>query len=249
MAIKGSLKRGVAPRRAPAARARAEDRLPVDRRPLELRLHLLRSRVGSATRRSSIAATASATSSSKHEKITQEQLDAADRTARAKTRDKKLGEILVEPERALAAGARSATCACRSRSRSTTCSPGRRARSTSKRTSAPSSRTSSSRSTPSRCCSRARARVDEWGLIEKKIPSFDLIFIVDRDRARASATPSSTEVQERLLPLLDGSRDVNQVDRRFGARRIRGRQGAVRTGDGRLPASRRTHRPAPKTPR
>src|SRR5256885_2766682 len=25
-------------------------------------------------------------------------------------------------------------------------------------------------------------RVDEWSLIEKKIPSFDLIFLVDRDR-------------------------------------------------------------------
>src|SRR5574341_1622938 len=53
-------------------------------------------------------------------------------------------------------------------------------------------------------------RVDEWGLIEKKIPSFDLIFLVDRDRL-AISDAKLTEVQERLLPLLDGSRDVNQT--------------------------------------
>ncbi len=53
-------------------------------------------------------------------------------------------------------------------------------------------------------------RVDEWGLIEKKIPSFDLIFLVDRDRL-AISDAKITEIQERLLPLLDGSRDVNQV--------------------------------------
>src|SRR5439155_12483215 len=52
--------------------------------------------------------------------------------------------------------------------------------------------------------------VDESGLIEKKIPSFDLIFVVDRDRL-AISDAKLTEVQDRLLPLLDGSRDVNQV--------------------------------------
>ncbi|MGH7568672.1 MAG: DUF4388 domain-containing protein [Gemmatimonadales bacterium] len=53
-------------------------------------------------------------------------------------------------------------------------------------------------------------RVDEWSLIEKKIPSFDLIFLVDRDRL-AISDATLTEPQQRLLPLLDGSRDVNQV--------------------------------------
>src|SRR5437879_2262725 len=53
-------------------------------------------------------------------------------------------------------------------------------------------------------------RVDEWSLIEKKIPSFDLIFIVDRDRL-AISDAKLTDAQQRLLPLLDGSRDVNQV--------------------------------------
>src|SRR5436189_89041 len=56
---------------------------------------------------------------------------------------------------------------------------------------------------------RAR-RVDEWSLIEKKIPSFDLIFVVDKDRLAISEA-KLTDTQQRLLPLLDASRDVNQV--------------------------------------
>jgi tetratricopeptide (TPR) repeat protein len=53
-------------------------------------------------------------------------------------------------------------------------------------------------------------RVDEWSLIEKKIPSFDLIFSVDHQHITQSALTLSLE-QERLLPLLDGSRDVRQL--------------------------------------
>jgi tetratricopeptide (TPR) repeat protein len=53
-------------------------------------------------------------------------------------------------------------------------------------------------------------RVDEWSLIEKKIPSFDLIFSVDHQHITQSALTLSPE-QERLLPLLDGSRDVRQL--------------------------------------
>ena len=53
-------------------------------------------------------------------------------------------------------------------------------------------------------------RVDEWSLIEKKIPSFDLIFVLDKDRLAISEA-KLTDAQQRLLPLLDGSRDVNQV--------------------------------------
>lgn len=53
-------------------------------------------------------------------------------------------------------------------------------------------------------------RVDEWSLIEKKVPSFDLIFTVDRAYVEsAGVTLSST--QEAILPLLDGSRDVKQI--------------------------------------
>jgi tetratricopeptide (TPR) repeat protein len=53
-------------------------------------------------------------------------------------------------------------------------------------------------------------RVDEWSLIEKKIPSFDLIFSVDQQHISQSAPTLSAE-QQRLLPLLDGSRDVRQL--------------------------------------
>jgi len=53
-------------------------------------------------------------------------------------------------------------------------------------------------------------RVDEWSLIEKKIPSFDLIFSVDPAHIGDSAPELSTE-QRRLLPLLDGTRDVQTV--------------------------------------
>src|SRR5438046_9188863 len=53
-------------------------------------------------------------------------------------------------------------------------------------------------------------RVDEWSLIEKKIPSFDLIFSVDKDRLAISES-TMTETQQRLLPLLDGSRDIHHL--------------------------------------
>jgi tetratricopeptide (TPR) repeat protein len=53
-------------------------------------------------------------------------------------------------------------------------------------------------------------RVDEWSLIEKKIPSFDLIFAVDGTHIGESA-PELSEEQRRLVPLLNGTRDVAQV--------------------------------------
>jgi tetratricopeptide (TPR) repeat protein len=53
-------------------------------------------------------------------------------------------------------------------------------------------------------------RVDEWSLVEKKIPSFDLIFSVDRQHIGESAPELSSE-QQRLLPLVDGTRDVHQL--------------------------------------
>jgi tetratricopeptide (TPR) repeat protein len=53
-------------------------------------------------------------------------------------------------------------------------------------------------------------RVDEWSLIEKKIPSFDLIFVLERSRL-ASSSVRLTPEQERLVPLLDGRRDVAQL--------------------------------------
>jgi len=53
-------------------------------------------------------------------------------------------------------------------------------------------------------------RVDEWSLIEKKIPSFDLIFSVDHQHISQSAPTLSAE-QQRLLRLIDGTRDVRQL--------------------------------------
>src|SRR5882762_3904055 len=53
-------------------------------------------------------------------------------------------------------------------------------------------------------------RVDVWSLIQKKIQSFDLIFVVQKYHFSISDA-TITETQQRILPLLDASRDVNQV--------------------------------------
>ena len=59
-------------------------------------------------------------------------------------------------------------------------------------------------------------RVDEWSLIEKKIPSFDIIFGVDDGRLAASEA-QLTPLQEQLLPLIDGRRDVTALIDASGA--------------------------------
>ena len=53
-------------------------------------------------------------------------------------------------------------------------------------------------------------RVDEWSLIEKKIPSFDLVFDVDRKKV-AESEVALTREQEIVLALIDGRRDVASV--------------------------------------
>lgn len=53
-------------------------------------------------------------------------------------------------------------------------------------------------------------RVDEWGLIEKKVSSFDLIFAADRQHLE-ERQPTLTPEQELLLPLMDGRRDVDDL--------------------------------------
>jgi tetratricopeptide (TPR) repeat protein len=53
-------------------------------------------------------------------------------------------------------------------------------------------------------------RVDEWSLIEKKIPSFDLIFAVDREHV-SDTDVELEQAQERLLGLIDGRRDVQNL--------------------------------------
>lgn len=53
-------------------------------------------------------------------------------------------------------------------------------------------------------------RVDEWSLIEKKIASFDLIFVAEVERLKSSDVTLTSE-QQRIVPLLDGSRDVTHL--------------------------------------
>ncbi len=53
-------------------------------------------------------------------------------------------------------------------------------------------------------------RVDEWSLIEKKIPSFDLIYAVLEGQVEGHQS-EFTEAQRRILPLLDGRRDLRAV--------------------------------------
>lgn len=53
-------------------------------------------------------------------------------------------------------------------------------------------------------------RIDEWGLIAKKIPSFDLVFEADRERIQQSDVTLSEE-QEAVLEHLDGVRDVTAL--------------------------------------
>ncbi len=56
----------------------------------------------------------------------------------------------------------------------------------------------------------AARRVDEWSLIAKKIPSLDLIFEAEQERVRGAGVDLTPE-QERVLPLLDGTRTLRQI--------------------------------------
>ena len=56
----------------------------------------------------------------------------------------------------------------------------------------------------------AARRVDEWSLFEKKIPSFDLIFAILAAQVEGHQA-ELTEAQRRIVPLLDGQRDVREV--------------------------------------
>jgi len=55
-------------------------------------------------------------------------------------------------------------------------------------------------------------RVDEWSLIEKKLPSFDVVFALDRQQLLRNSI-ELTEEQQKLLPLIDGFRDVHGLMR------------------------------------
>lgn len=58
-------------------------------------------------------------------------------------------------------------------------------------------------------------RVDEWSLIEKKIPNFEIVFALDRQQMLGNTIAFSRE-QQALLPLIDGNRDVRQLMRESG---------------------------------
>ena len=53
-------------------------------------------------------------------------------------------------------------------------------------------------------------RVDEWTLIEKKIPSFDMVFDADWRKLAATELPLTTE-QQAVLQHIDGKRDVTKL--------------------------------------
>lgn len=53
-------------------------------------------------------------------------------------------------------------------------------------------------------------RVDEWSLIEKKVPSFDLVFEVVKDAAE-DPDVELEERQVRILTLIDGERTVEEI--------------------------------------
>jgi tetratricopeptide (TPR) repeat protein len=53
-------------------------------------------------------------------------------------------------------------------------------------------------------------RIDEWSLIEKKIPSLDLVFSLDRDHLAESDVALTAE-QESIAGLIDGRRDVSMI--------------------------------------
>jgi tetratricopeptide (TPR) repeat protein len=53
-------------------------------------------------------------------------------------------------------------------------------------------------------------RVDEWGLVEKKIPTFDIVFEMDRSKVFSSDAELNDE-QRSVLDLVDGTRDVQRI--------------------------------------
>lgn len=58
-------------------------------------------------------------------------------------------------------------------------------------------------------------RIDEWSLIERRIPSLDLIFELDEARL-AHGTLALNEDQQRIRPWLDGVHDVHAIIARSG---------------------------------
>ena len=54
-------------------------------------------------------------------------------------------------------------------------------------------------------------RVDEWSQVEKKIPSFDVVFQLDKHPDEAEEDVELTKDQKKVLPFVDGVRTVGEV--------------------------------------
>lgn len=54
-------------------------------------------------------------------------------------------------------------------------------------------------------------RVDEWSQIEKKIPSFDVVFQLDRHPDESDEEVELTKDQKKALPYIDGVRTVGEI--------------------------------------
>lgn len=54
-------------------------------------------------------------------------------------------------------------------------------------------------------------RVDEWSQIEKKIPSFDIVFQLDKNPDESEEEVELTKDQKKVLPYIDGVRTVNEI--------------------------------------
>ena len=222
---------GEPPRRAPAALPRAADRVPGAGRPPQLRHDLLRERAHRLRLDREPARPPGRHPGRRAGGSRQEQLRQAIAPPGGRPASTSWARSSSSSARSRARSSR-ATCACRSRRRSTTCSPGRRGRSTSRRASARRRRTSSSASTPSMLLLEGARRVDEWSLIEKKIPSFDLIFAVDPAHIGESAPDALGRAAAARAAARRHARRPGG-HRRVGAGRVRGRQGDLRPDHGR----------------
>jgi tetratricopeptide (TPR) repeat protein len=54
-------------------------------------------------------------------------------------------------------------------------------------------------------------RVDEWSLVEKKIPSFDVVFQLDKNPDESEEDVELTKDQRKVLPFIDGVRTVSEI--------------------------------------
>jgi tetratricopeptide (TPR) repeat protein len=54
-------------------------------------------------------------------------------------------------------------------------------------------------------------RVDEWSLVEKRIPSFDTVFQLDKDPNASDDQVELSKDQRKILPYIDGVRTVTEI--------------------------------------